>query len=84
MLNLLIGKNRRFNVFRALTILCSTVEQHFPFMTKDVHIQVIYIKNLLRSLSYLSVQRSRFLEIILSKLIRMDVRFKNERRKVIF
>jgi len=58
---------------RALTLLCPIVEQHFPFMTKDVNIQVIYIKNLLRSLSYLSVQRSCFLEIILSKLIRMDV-----------
>jgi RNA polymerase I-specific transcription initiation factor RRN3 len=58
---------------RALTQLCPTVEQHFPFMTKDVNIQIIYIKNLLRSLSYLSVQRSRFLEIIFSKLIRMDV-----------
>ncbi len=58
---------------RAHTLLCSTVEQHFPFMTKDVHIQVVYIKNLLRLLSYLPIQRTRFLEIILSKLIRMDV-----------
>ncbi|CAF0952651.1 unnamed protein product [Rotaria sp. Silwood1] len=57
----------------SLALLCPTVEQHFPFMTKDIHIQVIYIKNLLRSLSYLSIQRSRYLEIILSKLIRIDV-----------
>jgi len=43
-------------------------------MTKDVQIQVIYLKNLLRSLTYLNVERARFFEIILSKLIRMDVR----------
>ena len=54
-------------------LLCPTVEQHFPFMNKDVNIQVIYIRNLLRILTYFPVQRSRFLEIILSKLIRMDV-----------
>ena len=59
--------------YRALTLLCATVEQHFPFMTKDVNIQVVYVRNLLRTLSYLPVQRSRFLEIIVSKLIRMDV-----------
>ncbi|CAM4783157.1 unnamed protein product [Rotaria magnacalcarata] len=57
----------------SLTLLCPTAEQHFPFMTKDVNIQVIYIRNLLRSLSYLSMQRSRYLEIIASKLIRIDV-----------
>ena len=42
-------------------------------MTKEINIQIIYIKNLLRSLSYLSYQRIRFLEIILSKLLRLDV-----------
>ncbi|CAF3535554.1 unnamed protein product, partial [Rotaria sp. Silwood2] len=57
----------------SVTLLCPTAEQHFPFMTKDINIQVIYIKNLLRSLSYLSIQRSRYLEIIVSKLIRIDV-----------
>ena len=34
---------------------------------------MIYIKNILRSLSYLPDQRLRFLEIILSKLLRLDV-----------
>jgi RNA polymerase I-specific transcription initiation factor RRN3 len=63
---------------RASTLLCPAIEQHFPFMTKDVNIQITYIKNILRSLSYLSVQRSRFLEIILSKLIRMDVSYSNQ------
>ncbi|CAF3338861.1 unnamed protein product [Rotaria socialis] len=57
----------------SLTLLCPTAEQHFPFMTKDANIQVVYIRNLLRSLSYLSIQRSRYLEIIVSKLIRIDV-----------
>ena len=58
---------------RACTLLYPTAEQHFPFMNKDVNIQVIYIQHLLRTLSYLPVQRTRFFEIILSRLIRMDV-----------
>ena len=44
-------------------------------MTKEINIQVTYIKNLLRSLSYLSIQRLYFLEIIISKLLRLDVIF---------
>jgi hypothetical protein len=59
--------------FRASTLLCPIAEQHFPFMTKEIHVQITYVKNLLRSLSYLSIQRLRFLEIILSKLLRLDV-----------
>ena len=43
-------------------------------MTKEINIQITYVKNLLRSLSYLAIQRLRFLEIILSKLLRLDVR----------
>ena len=69
---------------RASTRLCPTIEQHFPFMTKDVNIQVTYIKNILRSLSYLSNQRSNFLEIILSKLIRIDVRSSNQEYSIDF
>ncbi|CAF0776909.1 unnamed protein product [Rotaria sp. Silwood1] len=57
----------------ASTLLCPIAEQHFPFMTKEINVQITYVKNLLRSLSYLSIQRSRFLEIILSKLLRLDV-----------
>ncbi|CAF2142761.1 unnamed protein product [Rotaria magnacalcarata] len=57
----------------ASTLLCPIAEQHFPFMTKETNTQIIYVKNLLRSLSYLSIQRLRFLEIILSKLLRSDV-----------
>ncbi|CAF1203005.1 unnamed protein product [Adineta steineri] len=57
----------------ASNLLCSIADHQFPFMTKDKDIQIIYIKNLLRLLSYLSIERLRFLEIILSKLIRMDV-----------
>jgi len=44
-------------------------------MTKEINIQITYVKNLLRSLSYLSIQRLRFFEIILSKLLRLDVNF---------
>jgi RNA polymerase I-specific transcription initiation factor RRN3 len=43
-------------------------------MTKEINIQITYVKNLLRSLSYFSIERLRFLEIILSKLLRLDVR----------
>ncbi|UJR37398.1 hypothetical protein I4U23_030103 [Adineta vaga] len=57
----------------ASTLLCAIAEQQFPFMTKEITIQISYVKNLLRSLSYLSIQRLRFLEIILSKLLRLDV-----------
>ncbi|CAF0928253.1 unnamed protein product [Adineta ricciae] len=57
----------------ASTLLCPIAEQHFPFMTKEITIQITYVKNLLRSLSYLSIQRLRFFEIILSKLLRLDV-----------
>ena len=59
---------------RASTLLCPVAEQHFPYMTKEIPVQITYIKNLLRSTSYLLHQRSRFLEIILSKLLRLDVR----------
>ena len=81
MWNYLLSNEYDEDFSRALTLLYSTVEQHFPFMTKDVNIQVIYIKNLLRSLGYLSVQRSRIFEIILSKLIRMDVSYRNRERE---
>jgi hypothetical protein len=64
-----------FVLYRASTLLCPIAEQHFPFMTKEITIQITYIKNLLRSLSYLTIQRLRFLEIILSKLLRLDVNF---------
>ncbi|CAF3912155.1 unnamed protein product [Rotaria sp. Silwood2] len=64
-----------FTIFTipASTLLSPVGEQHFPFMTKDINVQITYVKNLLRSLSYLPIQRSRFLEIILSKLLRLDV-----------
>lgn len=42
-------------------------------MNKEIQVQIVYVKNLLRSLSYLAIQRSHFLEIILSKLLRLDV-----------
>ena len=58
---------------RASTLLCPVAEQHFPYMTKEIPVQITYIKNLLRSTSYLLHQRLRFLEIILSKLLRLDV-----------
>ncbi|UJR08837.1 hypothetical protein I4U23_013091 [Adineta vaga] len=62
----------------ASTLLCPIAEQYFPFMTTDKYIQVIYSQNLLRSLSYLPIQRLQFLEIILSKLLRMDVHASRE------
>ena len=58
---------------RASTLLCPIAEQHFPFMTKEISTQITYVKNLLRTSTYLSIQRLRFLEIILSKLLRLDV-----------
>lgn len=57
----------------ASTLLCPIAEQQFPYMTKEISIQITYIKNLLRSSSYLPQQRLKFLEIILSKLLRLDV-----------
>ena len=42
-------------------------------MNKEINTQISYVKNLLRSLSYLSIQSLRSLELILSKLLRLDV-----------
>lgn len=67
-----------FLSFRASTLLCPIAEQQFPYMTKEIQIQITYIKNLLRSSSYLSHQRLKFLEIIISKLLRLDVTKKLE------
>ena len=52
-------------------------------MTKEISIQITYVKNLLRTSAYLSIQRLRFLEIILSKLLRLDVSPSNLRRTTI-
>ncbi|CAF1265557.1 unnamed protein product [Adineta ricciae] len=62
-----------FIVPLASTLLCTIAEQYFPFMTKDKHIQVVYVQNLLRSLNYLPIERLKFFEIVLTKLLRMDV-----------
>ena len=62
-----------FFLNRASTLLCLTAEQNFPYMTKEIPIQISYVKNLLRASSYLTHQRLGFLELIVSRLLRLDV-----------
>lgn len=53
-------------------------------MNKEIQVQIAYVKNLLRSLSYLTIQRTHFLEIIFSKLLRLDVTHQNDKNHSIF
>ena len=47
----------------------------FPYMTKDSSIQECYVKNLLHITFYIPILRQSILELIVDKMIKLDVSF---------
>ncbi|XP_070581187.1 RNA polymerase I-specific transcription initiation factor RRN3-like [Ptychodera flava] len=54
-------------------ILPSVLSECFPYMKKETHIQECYVKNLLQLSLYFPKLRSKILELIVEKMIKMDV-----------
>ena len=47
----------------------------FPYMTRDAYIQECYVKNLLHITFYVPALRQNILELIVDKMIKLDVSF---------
>ncbi|XP_077980326.1 RNA polymerase I-specific transcription initiation factor RRN3-like isoform X2 [Glandiceps talaboti] len=57
----------------APTVLMSLLSEYFPYMKKEIHTQECYVKNLLEITLYLPNLRSKIMELIVEKMIKIDV-----------
>lgn len=56
------------------TVLLPLLSDYFPYMTKDKYIQECYVKNLLQITHYMPQQRLAILELIVDRMLKLDVR----------
>ena len=58
---------------RAPRLLMPMLTEIFPYMTRDIYIQECYVKNLLHVTLYIPSLRQSILELIVDKMIKLDV-----------
>ncbi|XP_060063401.1 RNA polymerase I-specific transcription initiation factor RRN3-like [Ylistrum balloti] len=56
------------------TVLMPLLSDYFPYMTKDTYLQECYVKNLLQITHYMPKQRPAILELIVDRMLKLDVR----------
>ncbi|XP_033750919.1 RNA polymerase I-specific transcription initiation factor RRN3-like [Pecten maximus] len=56
------------------TVLTPLLSDYFPYMTKDKYLQECYVKNLLQITHYMPQQRLAILELIVDRMLKLDVR----------
>ncbi|XP_021374424.1 RNA polymerase I-specific transcription initiation factor RRN3-like [Mizuhopecten yessoensis] len=55
-------------------VLMPLLSDYFPYMTKDTYLQECYVKNLLQITHYMPNQRQAILELIVDRMLKLDVR----------
>ncbi|KAL3876380.1 hypothetical protein ACJMK2_034232 [Sinanodonta woodiana] len=55
-------------------LLLPLLSEHFPYLKKETYIQECYVKNLLQVTHYIPSIRQRVLELVVDRMIKLDVR----------